>query len=113
MHDDPPVKPNPVGWWRSEEFQCEFHEIVWQALKERPWIWGQFIWNMFDFAVDSRHEGDHLGRNDKGMVTYDRKLKKDAFYFYKANWSDEPVVYVTRSEERRVGKERRSHGELR
>jgi beta-galactosidase len=50
---------------------------------------------MFDFASDGRHEGDHLGRNDKGLVTFDRKIKKDAFYFYKANWSDEPTVYIT------------------
>ena len=50
---------------------------------------------MFDFASDGRHEGDHLGRNDKGLVTYDRKIKKDAFYFYKANWSDKSVVYIT------------------
>ena len=50
---------------------------------------------MFDFASDGRHEGDHLGRNDKGLITYDRKIKKDAFYFYKANWSDESVVYIT------------------
>jgi len=50
---------------------------------------------MFDFASDGRAEGDHLGRNDKGLVTYDRKTKKDAFFFYKANWSSEPVIYVT------------------
>jgi beta-galactosidase len=50
---------------------------------------------MFDFASDGRSEGDHLGRNDKGLVTYDRKTRKDAFYFYKANWSDAPVVHIT------------------
>ncbi len=50
---------------------------------------------MFDFAVSTRHEGGVPGRNDKGLVTYDRKTKKDAFYFYKANWSDEPVLYIT------------------
>jgi hypothetical protein len=50
---------------------------------------------MFDFAVDSRNEGDTPGRNDKGMVTYDRKTKKDCFYFYKANWTTDPVVYIT------------------
>ena len=49
---------------------------------------------MFDFAVSTRHEGGVPGRNDKGLVTYDRKTKKDAFYFYKANWSDEPVLYI-------------------
>ncbi len=50
---------------------------------------------MFDFASAHRREGDTPGRNDKGLVTYDRKVRKDAFYFYKANWSDEPVVYIT------------------
>jgi beta-galactosidase len=64
-------------------------------MSQRPYLWGTFLWNMFDFASDFRHEGDHLGRNDKGLVTYDRKTKKDAFYFYKANWSDEPVLYIT------------------
>jgi beta-galactosidase len=49
---------------------------------------------MFDFAVSARHEGGVPGRNDKGLVTYDRKTKKDAFYFYKANWSDAPVLYI-------------------
>ena len=50
---------------------------------------------MFDFAVSTRHEGGIPGRNDKGLVTYDRKTMKDAFYFYKANWSDEPTLYIT------------------
>jgi beta-galactosidase len=50
---------------------------------------------MFDFAVDSRNEGEVPGRNDKGMVTFDRALKKDVFYYYKANWSDAPVLYIT------------------
>jgi beta-galactosidase len=58
---------------------------------------GKFIWCLFDFASDGRNEGDHAGRNDKGLVTYDRKTKKDAFFFYKANWSREPVVHVTSS----------------
>jgi beta-galactosidase len=95
MHEVPPSHPNPVGWWRAEEFQCEFHETVWQVMKQRPWLWCQLIWCQFDFAVDSRREGDHLGRNDKGLVTYDRKIRKDAYYFYKANWSSDPFVYIT------------------
>ena len=64
-------------------------------MKERPFVWGTFVWNMFDFAVSTRHEGGIPGRNDKGLVTYDRKIKKDAFFFYKANWSDEPTLYIT------------------
>src|SRR5664279_4300444 len=64
-------------------------------MKERPFVWGTFVWCMFDFAVSTRHEGGISGRNDKGLVSYDRKTKKDAFYFYKANWSEEPVLYIT------------------
>ena len=78
----------------SEEYQALFHEAYWRALAARPFVWGSFVWNMFDFASDGRHEGDHPGRNDKGLVTYDRKIKKDAFYFLKASWSDEPVVHI-------------------
>jgi beta-galactosidase len=64
-------------------------------MKSRPFIWGTFVWNMFDFVVSSRHEGGVAGRNDKGLVTYDRQTRKDAFYFYKANWSDEPTLHIT------------------
>lgn len=86
---------SPVVMDHSEEYQCLFHEAYWQAMKVRPFLWGKFIWNMFDFAVDGRNEGDTPGRNDKGMVTYDRKTKKDVFYYYKVNWTDTPVVYIT------------------
>lgn len=78
-----------------EEYQTYYHEKTWQVLATRPYLWGKFIWNMFDFASDGRNEGDHPGRNDKGMVTFDRKIRKDAFYFYKANWSQEPVLHIT------------------
>jgi beta-galactosidase len=64
-------------------------------MKQRPFVWGTFVWAMFDFAVSTRHEGGVDGRNDKGLVTYDRQTRKDAFYFYKANWSAEPFVYIT------------------
>jgi len=86
---------NPVVNDHTEEYQNYFHETYWNAMKERPFLWGKFVWNMFDFAVDGRDEGDAKGRNDKGLVTYDRRTKKDSFYWYKANWSDEPVVYIT------------------
>ena len=75
--------------------RSEVHEAAWAAMKERPFVWGTFVWAMFDFAVSTRHEGGSEGLNDKGLVTRDRKTKKDAFYFYKANWSDEPVLYIT------------------
>ncbi|HEY2903466.1 MAG TPA: glycoside hydrolase family 2 TIM barrel-domain containing protein [Polyangia bacterium] len=86
---------NPVNMDHSEEYQCLLHEIHWKAISARPFLWGSFLWNLFDFAVDTRNEGDTPGRNDKGLVTYDRKTKKDAFYFYKANWSSDPFVYIT------------------
>ncbi len=84
----------PENQDHSEEYQCLFHEAYWQSFQNRPFIWGKFIWNMFDFAVDFRDEGDTPGRNDKGMVTYDRKTKKDVFFYYQANWTDTPVLYI-------------------
>ncbi len=86
---------NPVKMDHTEEYQNLYHEHNWKVLKNHPEVWGKYIWNMFDFAVGGRTEGDHAGINDKGLVTYDRKVKKDAFYFYKASWSQEPTVYIT------------------
>lgn len=79
----------------SEEYQTYYHEGYWSALSSRPFVWGKFIWNAFDFASDTRSEGSAPGLNDKGLVTFDRQTKKDAFYLYKANWSSEPFVYIT------------------
>jgi beta-galactosidase len=95
QHEDNPKQPETTGQWHPEEWQAVVHENAWAAMKERPFVWGTFVWVMFDFAVSTRHEGGIPGRNDKGLVTYDRKIRKDAFYFYKANWSDEPVLYLT------------------
>jgi beta-galactosidase len=64
-------------------------------MQKWPFVWGTFLWNMFDFTSYWRREGGIPGRNDKGLVTYDRKVRKDAFYFYKANWNPEPMVYIT------------------
>ncbi len=86
---------HPVRMDHSEEYECVFHETYWPAIHERPSVWGSFVWNMFDFSADARKEGDHAGRNNKGLVTYDRKTRKDAFYYYKANWSAEPVIHIT------------------
>jgi beta-galactosidase len=83
--------------WHPEEFQATVHEGNWKAINDRPFVWGSFVWNMFDFGSYFRREGDAIGMNDKGMVTYDRKTKKDVFYFYKANWSDSPVIWITNS----------------
>ena len=88
------VQPKPTGVFHPEEWQTFVHERAWHFLKDDPHVWGTFIWCMFDFASDGRSEGSNPGVNDKGMVTEDRKIKKDAFYFYKANWNPEPMVYV-------------------
>ena len=95
QHEYPPSKPSPPGPWHPEEWQCVVHESTWTAIAARPWLWCSFVWNMFDFASDGRNEGEHPGRNDKGLVTYDRRVKKDAYYWYRANWNPEPMVYIT------------------
>jgi beta-galactosidase len=85
----------PARTWHPEEYQDTFHEVYWKQLASRPFLWVKSVWDMFDFAADSRAEGDTPGRNDKGLVTYDRQTRKDAFYWYKANWSSDPVLYIT------------------
>jgi beta-galactosidase len=95
QHQDNPSIQDPAGPYHPEEYQGLFHEAYWKQIKARPFVWAKLVWNMFDFASDARHEGDTPGRNDKGLVTFNRKIKKDAFYFYKANWSNEPVLYIT------------------
>lgn len=95
QHEDPPRQPAPTALFHSEEYQSALHEATWLALATRPYIWGKFVWNMFDFASDGRNEGDAPGRNDKGLVTYDRLTKKDAFYWYQASWSSEPLAHIT------------------
>jgi beta-galactosidase len=95
QHQDPPQQPATDGTFHPEEYQSVFHEAHWAALETRPYLWGKFVWNMFDFASDTRSEGEIPGRNDKGLISYDRKTKKDAFFWYKANWSSEPFVHIT------------------
>ena len=99
QHEEDPdyvaTTPNSRLGWHSEEYQNEFHEAHWAQMAERDWLNYKLVFNIFDFAVDDRDEGDTAGRNDKGLVTYDRATKKDSFYFYKSNWSDEPTVYVS------------------
>jgi beta-galactosidase len=94
QHEDNPNPPRWGGPWHPEEWQNEVHEANWAAIKARPFVWGSFVWNMFDFTSYFRREGGVQGVNDKGLVTRDRKTRKDAYYFYKANWSDEPVLYL-------------------
>ncbi len=87
--------PKPTGKWHPEQWQAILHEQSYEQIQKRDYLWGTFIWNMFDFASVWRTEGDTDGINDKGLVTYDRKVKKDAFFFYKANWNPEPIVYIS------------------
>lgn len=61
----------------------------WKQIAPRNFVWGSFVWNMFDFGAAHRREGDRDGVNDKGLVTFDRKFRKDSFYFYKANWNED------------------------
>lgn len=89
-----PVKPDHKGAFHPEEWQSFVHEGDWAAMKDNPKLWGTFVWNMFDFACQGRHEGNTPALNDKGLVTHDRQFRKDAFYFYKANWTTEPMVHI-------------------
>jgi hypothetical protein len=87
--DDPKIMDH------SEEWQALFHEAYWRTLRDRPWVFCKAVWNMFDFASDGRNEGEKPGINDKGLVTRDRKTPKDAYFWYQANWTEKPMVYVT------------------
>lgn len=78
----------------TEEYQAYYHEELIKQLYTRPYLWATHVWNMFDFGADSRNEGGENGQNHKGLVTFDRKYKKDSFYAYKAWLSDEPFVHI-------------------
>lgn len=78
-----------------ETFQTKTHEYQWSVIMQHPYILASYLWNMFDFAVPTSNRGSVPARNMKGMVTFDRKVKKDSYYWYKANWSEEPVLYIT------------------
>ncbi len=81
--------------WHPEEYQMYMHEETWKQLKARPYLWIKALWNGFDFSVDQRTEGFSAGVNDKGLVTHDHLTKKDSYYWYKANWNSEPMVFIT------------------
>ncbi len=86
---------NYIGRPQPEEFESFVHEETWPAIRERPYIFASWVWAMFDFASDLRDEGDAVDLNTKGLVTADRKTKKDAFYYYKAQWNREPMIHLT------------------
>ena len=85
---------NPIQGDYTEEYQAYYHEELIRQLYSRPYIWATHCWNMFDFGADARAEGGENGQNHKGLITIDRKYKKDAFYAYKAWLSDEPFVHI-------------------
>jgi beta-galactosidase len=94
--ENPAARAHPTrGLWHPEEWQTRSHEENWLQMKSRAFLWGTFVWNLFDFAADNRHEGDQYGINDKGLVTYDRLTRKDAFYWYQANWTTNAMVHIT------------------
>lgn len=86
--------PNPKVKDYSEEYQARYHEHMAKVLDERPWIWSSHVWNMFDFGCAARDEGGVAGRNNKGLMTMDRKTKKDSYYIYQAFWSKVPMVHL-------------------
>lgn len=86
---------NPVCRDYTEEYHAVYHEHMLEIFQSRPFLWGTYQWNMFDFAADSRDEGGVAGRNNKGLVTFDRSTKKDAFFLYKAYWNEvDPFVHL-------------------
>ena len=78
----------------TEEYQAYYHEELIKQFFSRKYLWATYVWNMFDFGADSRNEGGENGQNHKGLVTFDRKYKKDSFYAYKAWLSDDPFVHI-------------------
>ncbi|MBO7196383.1 MAG: glycoside hydrolase family 2 protein [Clostridia bacterium] len=85
---------HPIRGDQTEEYQCKYNEFMLKFFDKRPFMWATHLWNMFDFAADARNQGGEPGMNHKGLVTFDRKTKKDSFYLYKAWWSKEPFVYI-------------------
>ncbi|MFC5460584.1 glycoside hydrolase family 2 TIM barrel-domain containing protein [Massilia niabensis] len=96
QHTDNPLGGPIVAGGRPhpEGFQSYIHEHTWPQLRDKPYLWGSWLWNMFDFGTAIRMEGDLVDTNDKGIVSFDRKVKKESFYFYKAHWNPEPMIYL-------------------
>lgn len=95
QHQDSLLKPVAASYWHPEQWQSYLHEQYWRVISIKNYFWGTFAGAMFDFGSASRREGTRAGINDHGLVTFDRTVKKDAFYFYKANWNKrERFVYL-------------------
>ncbi|WP_026354763.1 glycoside hydrolase family 2 [Massilia niastensis] len=96
QHTDNPLGGPVIAGGRPhpEGFQSYIHEQTWLQLRDKPYLWGSWLWNMFDFGTAIRMEGDLVDTNDKGIVSFDRSVKKESFYFYKAHWNPEPMIYL-------------------
>lgn len=97
QHQRRPRKPRHDGQWHPEEYQTLCHEAFIEQIEKRPYLWCTFVWNLFDFGSDGRNEGARPGMNDKGLVSFDRTVKKDAYYAYQAAWSSDPVLHIAES----------------
>ena len=86
--------PKPAKGDYTESYQAVYHEHMLEMIAERPYLWGTYVWNMFEFAAAGRDEAGDPGKNHKGLITFDRKQKKDAFYIYKAWWSEDSFVHL-------------------
>lgn len=95
QHKLKPKRPKHNGQWHPEEYQTISHEAFLKSIEKRKYLWCTYVWNMFDFGSDGRNEGGRPGMNDKGLVSFDRKTKKDSYYLYQSNWSKNPMVHIT------------------
>ena len=89
LHSDHPRRND-----HTEEYQAVYHEYMLRCFRRHPWMWANHVWNMFDFGFAARHEGGVSGRNNKGLITMDRKTKKDSYFVYQAYWSKLPMVHI-------------------
>ncbi|MBZ9646795.1 glycoside hydrolase family 2 protein [Sphingobium sp. 3R8] len=96
LHQEDPVmkRPESNGYWHPEQYQTDFHIKHWREMKTRPFLWSTFVWVGIDFPSFKRNEGDRPAINDKGLVSEDRKVRKDAYYWYQANWSNAPMLHI-------------------
>lgn len=93
--DDPTGGPiNPSGRDQPEEYQAWLHEQVWPQISSKPYLWASWLWNSFDFATKVRKEGDSVDINTKGLATYDGAIRKDAWWYYRVNWSSVPAIQI-------------------
>jgi len=108
--ENPPMNVNPTqGQYYPEQLTTRLHEVQWGIIEKHPYLFSSYIWCMFDFAIPGWNRGGVPARNQKGLVTFDRKIKKDVFYWYKANWSKEPVVYIS---DRRLVKRKNANANI-